>query len=392
MTIIHRYLLLQFVRTFLIFFISFTGLYIVIDAFGNLDNLIEHGEANNGIVLTIVQYYGPRVLFFFDRASGMLILVAAMFTIASFQRHNELTALLAAGVSERRVIKPLFAAALVLCIVAALNREVMIPAVRESLSQDAQALTSKRAQPLHPTYDNASEILLSGKGAIAKDKVIVEPDFYLPKHLAIHGNGLRAEQAVFEQVAADRPSGYRLINIEDHTLAEKPSFGFNDRLFVLSPYDTAWLNPNELFVVTQVDFHQLTGGNRWRQYSSTWELISAIHNPSLDYGANVRVTIHGRVVQPFLDMTLLFLGVPLVLTSKNNRHKLMAIGKASLLLLVFMFGVLACQYLGSSYLISPALAAWLPLLVFVPGAVWLFEPLRDPTRKRRPGNRQPQAQ
>jgi lipopolysaccharide export LptBFGC system permease protein LptF len=38
--------------------------------------------------------------------------------------------------------------------------------------------------------------------------------------------------------------------------------------------------------------------------------------------------------------------------------------------------VLSCQYLGTVYMLSPALAAWLPLMVYVPIAVAMFERTR----------------
>ena len=50
-----------------------------------------------------------------------------------------------------------------------------------------------------------------------------------------------------------------------------------------------------------------------------------MRNPSLDYGADVRVAIHGRIVKPLLDMTLLFLGLPLVVT-RESRNVFIAMG------------------------------------------------------------------
>ena len=100
-----------------------------------------------------------------------------------------------------------------------------------------------------------------------------------------------------------------------------------------------------------------------------------LRNPSLDFGADVRVSIHGRIVQPLLDMTLLFLGLPLVLT-RENRNMFVAIGLCMVAVTMFMMIVLASQYIGAVSLVSPAFAAWLPLFIFVPVAVNLCEPLR----------------
>ena len=82
---------------------------------------------------------------------------------------------------------------------------------------------------------------------------------------------------------------------------------------MLGPRDTPWLKADQCFVVSDVSFAQLAAGNAWRQFSSTADLIAGLHNPSLDLAADVRVLVHARIVQPFLDMALLCLGLPIVL-------------------------------------------------------------------------------
>ena len=81
------------------------------------------------------------------------------------------------------------------------------------------------------------------------------------------------------------------------------------------------------------------------------------------------------MVQPLLDLTLLFLGLPLVLT-RQSRNVFIALGLCVLLTSVFTLVVIGCQHLGSIYSIRPALAAWAPLMLFVPvaagmaGSMW----------------------
>jgi lipopolysaccharide export system permease protein len=74
-------------------------------------------------------------------------------------------------------------------------------------------------------------------------------------------------------------------------------------------------------------------------------------------------------------MTLLFLGLPLVM-ARHSRNIFVAAGSCLLMVAIFLIVVLASHGLGMSYLLKPALAAWGPLLVFVPGAVAMSEPLR----------------
>jgi lipopolysaccharide export system permease protein len=144
---------------------------------------------------------------------------------------------------------------------------------------------------------------------------------------------------------------------------------------ILSPYDTPWLEPDQSFVVSNVDFRQLAGGSQWRKLSSTPELVAGLRNPSLDYGLDAKVTIHSRLVQPLLDMTLFFLGLPLVL-SRENRNVFVAVGWCLLVVVFFLLVVTGCQVLGNQgHLLTPALAAWFPLMVFVPSATALSHPI-----------------
>jgi lipopolysaccharide export system permease protein len=183
-----------------------------------------------------------------------------------------------------------------------------------------------------------------------------------------------AEDCYYQPARGARPSGYLFRNVTHPLdLLQKPSLTLHGEPVVITPVsEPKWLKPTECFVVSQLSFEQLMGGRGWRQYSSTPALIAGLQNRSLDFGADVRVAIHSRMVQPFLDLTLLFLGLPLVL-SRENRNMFMAVGLCLAMVAGFMLVVLACQYLGASLLVSPALAAWLPLMVFAPAAVAMYD-------------------
>src|SRR4051812_33380266 len=163
MLILDRYLLRQFLQIFGICFCSLAGLYIVIDAFGNLDDFMK-ATAEHGSLLKIMgEYYGYRTIGFFDRTSGILTLIAAMFTIATFQRFNELTALQAAGVPKWRIVKPVVAAVIVIACLAALNREIVISSLRDRFSRNAQDLYGESGHDMEPRTDNRTDIIVRGK-------------------------------------------------------------------------------------------------------------------------------------------------------------------------------------------------------------------------------------
>ncbi len=107
MRLIDRYVFSLFLKVFLVCFLSLTGIYAVGDFVGNLNEFIEAADQQGSILTLLAMYYGARVPWFFDLVGRVAALVSAVFAITWLQRHNEMTALMAAGISRWRIIKPL---------------------------------------------------------------------------------------------------------------------------------------------------------------------------------------------------------------------------------------------------------------------------------------------
>jgi len=377
MGIIDRYLLRQFLQAFLICLLSLTGLYIVIDAFTNLEEFLRCTEHGASLLPLMGKHYAYQSIVFFDRTSSLLVMIAAMFTVAWIRRHNELTALMSAGISRVRVVAPVIVAAIAITLLAAANRELVIPHFREELTRKSTDLLGDVPQEVQPTYDNETGIRLHGNNAFRNEKRIAKPNFILPPALDHYGKHLAAENARYLPAEGGRPSGYLLDGVtRPKDLDQHPSLSLDDRPVLITPAGAPeWLEPGQCFVASNVTFDQLSGGQQLKQFSSTAQLIEGLRNPSLGFGADVRVAIHSRMVQPVLDVTLLFLGLPLVLRQRD-RNVFVAIGLCAVLVSGFLGVVMAFQHLGRIYLIDAALAAWLPLMIFVPVAVGMADSMR----------------
>jgi lipopolysaccharide export system permease protein len=378
MSTFDRYVVGSFIRIALKCFLSAAGLYCVIDAFSNMDELVGLGRQMNGLLAVLADYYGPRIPWFFDRGSSLIALIAALFVLHSLQRSQELTAVMAAGISPSRVIRPLIGAAAAIAVLAAANREFLLPQYRDRLVRNAQDWLGQSARPVQPTTDHRTEILLNGKAIYAGERRIEQPNFQLYQRYAQFDRFLQAANAFYLPAHPGRPAGYRLDDVsEPKDPSTIPSVIVDGNPVILTPHDQDWLGPQQLFVASDVSFDQLAGGSSWRRYSSTWELVRELRNPSLDYGLDARVTVHARVVQPLLDMTLFLLGLPLILT-RENRSIFVSIGWCFLIVLGFFLVVVVCQALGNSgYLLNPSLAAWCPLMIFIPIATVVAHPVWD---------------
>ncbi len=378
MRLIDRYLLRQFLQTFLICFISLAGLYIVIDAFNRLDDFGGEGVSFAEAAKTAGQYYALQSLSFFNRTSGILAMIAAMFTVTWIQRHNEMTALMAAGIPRLQILRPVLIAGVVVAITAAGIREFVIPGLRHELSLDSKDLSGENAVVLKPRQDYATDIRLGGSEAMLKSGTIVQPSFWLPPYASRFGMQLVAKTAQYKPTEGNRPSGYLLRGVSQPEGINR-LVSLTDREgkpVIVTPTDADWLAEDEAFVVSGLSFELLAAGPQWRDLASTSELVRELASPSTDLGPDVRVAIHTRILQPFLDITLLMLGLPLVV-SRGAKSPFIAMGLSVLVVTAFFLLALGGQALGATGWLRPSLAAWLPLIVFVPIAAAQSESLRQ---------------
>jgi len=359
--------------------LSLTGIFIVFHAFTNLETFFRFAKGVQLIKL-MATFYAFQAIFFFDITYALLALMAAMFTVTWIERHNEMTALMAAGICRVRIIAPVLIAAIVINVFAAVNRELIIPRFRQELSRQPDELAANAGEDLCPQYDNRTDVLIRGKTAFVNQQRIEKPDFLLPPNLRNYGKQIIAVQAFYKAPSGDRPGGYLLDGVETpKNLGKQPSLMFDNKPLLITPRDRPdWLEPNQCFVVSDVPFEQLNGGRAFRAFASTPQLISSLRSAVFDFDAGIRVRIHSRIVQPLLDISLLFMGLPLV-ASRNNRNVFLAIGMCIGLATAFLLVVIGFQKLGTIELLSPALSAWIPLMIFVPVAVYMAEPMWERT-------------
>jgi lipopolysaccharide export system permease protein len=373
--LIDRYLTRAMLHSFVIVFISLAGLYFVFDAFTNMEEFLAHAAEAGGLARVLGAYYGCRILWFFDATSPVVSMAAAMFALSWLERHNELTALLAAGVPRWRIARPVLVLAGVVSLFGTLNREVCIPRIRSGFARNAQDLSGERQMPFEARYDHSTEILFRGSSARAATETIAAPSLIMPAQLADYGPQIDAATATWQPATPDHPNGWLLSGVtEPADIDRLQPLVAGDRVVVRTRATSAWLEPRQCFVSSDVTFEQMIGSTNWVQYSSTPQLVLAIRNPSLGVGNDVPLRVHSRVVAPFLDMTLVLLGVPLVL-GPARRGVFIAVGLCLGTTVAFFLVVMGAQSLATQDVCSASVGAWLPLLVLAPVAAWRAQPM-----------------
>ena len=373
--LIDRYLIRAQLQAFCIVFISLAGLTFVIDAFTNLEEFMLHAEKTGGLLRVLGMYYGYRLISFFDATSPIISLASGMFALSWLERHNELTALLAAGITRWRIAKPAILFTLFVSLLAIGNREFVLPSIRFVIARNAQDLDGQTQKNFEARYDHETEILFRGKSYQEALQRLESPSLLMPPLLAELGPQIDAANAIWEPAAAEHPAGYLLRGVSrPPDIDSLPALKLKDSTVIYTAENSPWLKPNECFVTSGVSFEQMIGSSNWSLYSSTMNLINAISNPSLGVGADIPLRVHARFVAPFLDISLVLLGLPLVL-GPSRRGVFVAVGLCVLTTVAFFLTILGFHALATSYILGPSFAAWAPLMVMAPLAAWRAQPM-----------------
>ena len=374
MTILDRYILRSFLFNFVGWNLCFVGIFVIFDLFTNLDSLLQAGRAAHNVPKVIFFYYFFKSIPIVMLLGSVLSLVAAMVTVAMLMRNNEFVPIQAAGISTLRIIRPLLIAVLSITVLFCVMRECFLPNIQDRIAMEATDYVENKGTLLNVTIDNETNISILGDRVFRTDRRISKPEFTFPKTVAKQNLRLTGEAAFYKPKTKLYPAGYLLTGVHDKNIIQSPSLMWEDKPILITPADATYLEPDQCFIVSNVPFESLASKDAWR-YASLWTLVSAARNKSLDVGASIHADIHSRLTQPVLDMTLLFLGLPVLLVC-GDRNVFKAMGLSGLILITFLLVCYACQFAGANSGM-PVLGAWLPMMIFVPLAVNQFLLLKE---------------
>lgn len=143
MRLLDRYIARQFLINVLVLFVILFGFVVTVDVSINLDRFSKAAAALEGMqsteqgslrhsavtVLVIVDLWWPRLLQLFNFLLGMVMVGAMGFTCTQILRNREFLAMVSAGQSLHRVLRPVLLVALALSALQLVNQELIVPRI-----------------------------------------------------------------------------------------------------------------------------------------------------------------------------------------------------------------------------------------------------------------------
>jgi lipopolysaccharide export LptBFGC system permease protein LptF len=366
--LLDRYVLRRFAGAYGLCLFGFLLLFLVVDFFSRLDDFLAAEKAITraglGFWPLIGEYYLTKLPFIVTMTGPYLTLFAAIATLMTFGRHNELTPMIAAGRSHHRVLAPVYAFAVFVVFALVACEEHVLPAamkrhaVLDEIVDSGGRTTARR--PPHIRDVTTGNVLVAEKWAAPERRLVgVRAGMYHDPSGAIPDGVLEAP--VLE---------YR-INTKTHEVGWFPREGGT-----LTPSipggggvlpDVFRLQPDKAiaFGVQPAEVDLLAEAGEPGLTRPELQKLVARYPQKFD----LQMQLLTRTTRPISSLVLLLLGLPFV-TRPGQKTIAAGLGIALGTCAVYTSVDFLCQQVGNrGTLVAPLQAAWFAPSLF--GAIGL---------------------
>ena len=357
MKILDKYVAKNFLVGYVIAFGVLMGLRIIIDLFVGLDEFTEGADRGAAAVLGhIVAYYGLNSTLYFRDFAGMITVVAAAFSLGKMVRLNELVAVMASGVSLKRVIVPIVFLALLLTVVLVIDQELIIPPLADKLVRNKDVLPGQESYDVWFIDDGKGSLICSTEFDV-EDSTLYKPTIITRRRAA---DAIRWE--VSGWISADKAvynTESRKWDLTGGKLIERESL---KGIAPIESYDSGDLTPKDIPVRCQSMHKTLLSS---RQLS-----VLASQRTKIKDLAELYSQKHFRITDPIINLIMLMISLPILVCRDPKAMKssvTISFGlTAACFVTTFVCKILATEVV--FYRVMPELWAWLPVFIFLPVA------------------------
>lgn len=351
--LLDRWLGLRLVRAWLAFAFVILLVFLVLDAFTNLEDLTKGGWP------AFERRYALALPELFLSACPFVTLGAALWVVVQLRRNAELAALLAAGIDPRRLLVPFLALATLLAPLMWADREHVLPGLAHLRRErkGRQAFERPRPVPVNRADGDgggvlAPRFLISGTGEL-RDVRYTELD-----------ERFRERRSILAATGRATPEGWLL---EQGWVVERtapPGDPGGALVEAVAP-----IASGGVLVRTRTNLADVEAAVEAQAYLPAKQLRDQLRRtPGFKHLA---MQLYERATYPLAALVLLLVAVPIALGGGPGAvDAFMRVLVGLSLSGVYFLLTSLCYELGSREALPPAVAAWLPVAVF--GGVGLY--------------------
>jgi len=353
------------VTLFLQCLFTFLFLYIIIDVFSHLDEILKQ-KANLDM---LGNYYLAYLPIIFVQVSPIACLLSTLYTFGSLNRNNELIAMRSAGLSIFQISKTVIIFGVIVSACVFWVNDKFVPssmALTEKIKAQMESETKKDKEKKQEAIANLSMYGL-------KNRLVFVNKFYLATNTMERIIILEHDekQNIIKKIVANkgvykdgRWTFYQCITYrfdENVQITEEPQYMEEEIMDIPeTPYDF-------LHQMLRPDFMTISQLNNYRGKLSKSGATTVIRN--------LKVDLYQRFASPFTSIVIIFLGIPFSMMMKKRATGLSSVGLS--IMVGFLYYVLNAVSiaLGKAGILMPTLAASLSHIVALAVAIYLIETL-----------------
>ncbi|MDH4203797.1 MAG: LptF/LptG family permease [Phycisphaerae bacterium] len=372
MKILDRYIAKNFLYGYCIVLFVMIGMFLTIDLFMHLDEfaelLTEHPELNltvKDVAVDIVRFYSIRCILWYKDMAGMIIVIAAVFSLSRMTRNNELIAVMASGVNLKRILAPILLLVLFLTGLMVVDQEFVIPRYAYQLTQKHDDYSNNEAYDIWFMGDNEGSLFCSPKYAEAT-RILSEPIIILRESAEGVEDVYRVTGKITAASAVYDPQrkGWVFTEGQRVMLAEDQLEATSGQISEPIDFYPSTLTADDIPIRKREGFKSLLS---LRQLTEL-EKNAGARKTDL---AELALQKHNRITDPIVNLIMLMVALPVLVCRDPKAMKtavlISFLTTTSCFLVVFVCRLFATEVFFGQ--VRPALWAWLPIFIFFPIAI-----------------------
>jgi len=357
MKVLERYILGEFTKLLVMAVAAFIILFVVVDVFENMDDLMERGVPLG----RSVAFFAYKIPFIVGQVSPIAVLLAVLLSLGIFARHSEVTAIKAGGIRLSSVLKPLLAAGLAISVGVILMNETLTPAAM------------KKAESFRTVW------LEGVKGSYGRQGMWIKGDdgIYNIRHLDLATGELRGVSyfATGRDFRASRRVQARLLRWRDGAwVAPKATlWEFSERGVVTERVESDLVMPGP---GPPEDLASVGSGQENMAFFELARYVRDLESDGYD-ARKYRIDLYDKLAFPLVNFIMVLVGVPFAL--KTGRHSGIAVGVGLSVAIAFSYWVVfaVTRSLGTGGMLPPLVSAVFPDVLFAAVGLLMYGQVRQ---------------